>query len=554
METRELYERVRKEKVSVSVVDGNLHLTGPSRAITPGLIAEVRAAKSEFIAFLLGPGEAAADPVPLPESALYPMQFIQRGRYAMYKLMPKCLNPYISKEVDTFNINNSYVYSGLDAACFYRAFSALVARYEILRTTFLTVNGQPAQQVHPFDPVKNYVDSLDLRAHESPAAELDRIRRSHKQHGFDFEAGPLFLATLVQTTGTDFVFLFTLNHIISDAFAVGFMETEFMVLYGDLVRGKEPALPPVGLQPKDFAAWEDAILRSEKGQKIRRYWKTELAGLGNFYPLRRWYAPSVPADLPAVSYRQDFRAALEANFAGTTEGDYRSTVGRYHRARSRPGNLIRVVIGEAVYQDLKALSVAGNASMSSLAVATLNLLQYRLSSLAETVVGLHLTNRLAHPRLAKISGCMSNTILVRSMVDPAVPVVDYVRTVQQKISGAYDCMIYPFECVLSDLDLSLDAIGSIYLNYIDRNLIHGDSIHDFSTWYAEDWGISFFELDFNIVEFRNGFELTCRYRKDLFGFATARDIVHLFESLLQGMAAAPGSDLRTVLAAAGPAL
>jgi hypothetical protein len=422
-----------------------------------------------------------------------------------------------------------------------------VERYEILRTTFVTVDGEPMQKVSPFDRDRDYVTHVDLRPHANPDEALDAIRRSHKQHKFNFETGPLFLATLVQCSDNDFAFLFTLNHIISDAFAVGFMETEFMAVYRDYVQGRPHSLPPIGLQPKDFATWETAVLQGEKGQKFKRYWKTELTGLTNFFAFRHLYRQPAATDLNVVSYREDFRKTLAANFSGVSDQAYEGVVGLYHRAQSRTGNLIRIVIDEPVCLRLKALCGRVNASMSTLSVVALNLLQHHLARHRETVIGLHLTNRLMHPALARISGCMSNTVLVRTSVDPAVTVAEYIRTTQQKISGAYDYMMYPLERVLSDLDVSLDAVGGIYLNYIDTNIIQQAELHDFSRWYQENWGICFFEFDFNIVEFRNGLELTCRYRKDLYDFATAECVVNLFESLLEAMVTAAGQTLETVL-------
>ncbi len=132
METRELYERLRREKVWVNVVEGKLHLTGPAQALTPGLVEAIKPRRNDLVAFLLSPGPAPADPVRTEEKEYYPMQFIQRGRYAMYKLMPACTNPVVSKEIDTFNINNFYVYSHLDTGSLSRAFATLVERYEIL--------------------------------------------------------------------------------------------------------------------------------------------------------------------------------------------------------------------------------------------------------------------------------------------------------------------------------------------------------------------------------------------------------------------------------------
>src|SRR5207248_9515460 len=73
----------------------------------------------------------------------------------------------------------------LDAAALRRALDRIIARHEALRTTFLTVDGQPVQKIAPAEESRLQLLEHDLRGHEHAEAELVKLVEEEAGAPFD---------------------------------------------------------------------------------------------------------------------------------------------------------------------------------------------------------------------------------------------------------------------------------------------------------------------------------------------------------------------------------
>ncbi|MEI2275842.1 condensation domain-containing protein [Sphingobacterium sp. ML3W] len=67
-------------------------------------------------------------------------------------------------------------------------------------------------------------------------------------------------AHLYRTGPSEWVFLCTMHHIISDGWSMGIMVKEVLSLYGSLSSGLVVDLPSLELQYRDYASWESGHL------------------------------------------------------------------------------------------------------------------------------------------------------------------------------------------------------------------------------------------------------------------------------------------------------
>ncbi|HET9228803.1 MAG TPA: condensation domain-containing protein, partial [Thermoanaerobaculia bacterium] len=136
--------------------------------------------------------------------------------------------------------------------------SRVVARHEILRTTFPDVDGEPFQQIHPPAPVPMPV--VDLSALPEPEEEAKRLALEEARRPFDLSRGPLIRALLLRI-GEERRTVVNLHHIVADGWSQQVLLRE--------VLGAAPELP---LQYADFAIWQ-------REQPVRLdWWRQELAG------------------------------------------------------------------------------------------------------------------------------------------------------------------------------------------------------------------------------------------------------------------------------------
>src|SRR5262249_3870333 len=146
--------------------------------------------------------------------------------------------------------NSAYNSSGgirlsgtLNVAALRRSLDEIIARHEVLRTTFHLRNGSPVQVVHSPEPFALAV--LDYSRFESDVREreLQRLACTGAEQAFDLGAGPLLRGVLVRMGDDDHVLLLTIHHIVSDGWSVGVFARELSVLYENFSAGRPSPLP-----------------------------------------------------------------------------------------------------------------------------------------------------------------------------------------------------------------------------------------------------------------------------------------------------------------------
>ncbi|HSF41611.1 MAG TPA: amino acid adenylation domain-containing protein, partial [Thermoanaerobaculia bacterium] len=181
----------------------------------------------------------------------------------------------------------------------------VVARHEVLRTTFAVADGRPVQGVHPELRLALPVADLSGLPEDARTPEADRLAREEAARPFDLARGPLARTTLLRLGREHHVALFTLHHIVSDGWSMGVLVQEVGALYAAFLRGERPALPELPIQYADFALWQRQHLAGGVLAGQIAFWKEHLAG-----------APPV-LDLPSDRPRppvQRFRGARVSTF------------------------------------------------------------------------------------------------------------------------------------------------------------------------------------------------------------------------------------------------
>jgi non-ribosomal peptide synthetase component F/acyl carrier protein len=191
----------------------------------------------------------------------------------------------------------------LDIAALQRSVDRLVARHEVLRTTFAERDGEVVQIVHPPAPVELPLIEVDS------AEAADELLFEEAGAPFDLERGPLLRLLLVRLQEDEHRLLRLNHHIISDGRSWEVFFEELILLYEADRRGEPPPLPAEKpLQYADFAAWEQRTLRpdSRRWREDVAWWRANLEGV----PLR--------TPLPFARRDPDERAAAADGVAWLT--------------------------------------------------------------------------------------------------------------------------------------------------------------------------------------------------------------------------------------------
>lgn len=291
----------------------------------------------------------------------------------------------------------------LDTKRFEQAFYDLIQRHEILRTSIHFIKGELMQKIHP---------SIDFRIHYIDATEEDAAnwQKGFSQR-FQLKEAPMFRVTLARIHEKKHMFIFDIDHIISDEISMDVLFHELILLYNG------ESLPPLRVQYKDFAEWHAALLRSEAIVQQRRYWLEQFQG----------------GTVPALSMPTDFPRENTLSFEGErVTFSFDSTLTK----------AMKEYIQEKQVTDYWFL------------MAVFNVVLAKYSSQEDIVVGVPITGRF-HPDVEQVMGMFVNVLPLRSFPRGDKTFDQYLDEVKEKLLTLYANQHYPFDRIVEDLKLPI---------------------------------------------------------------------------------------------------
>ncbi|HVK86707.1 MAG TPA: non-ribosomal peptide synthase/polyketide synthase, partial [Kofleriaceae bacterium] len=166
----------------------------------------------------------------------------------------------------------------LDVEALRRAFEDVIARHEVLRSTFPTVEGLPRVEIRAPGTWQLPLVDVSVRMAAARDAELAWISRAETERPFDLAAGPLLRTLLVRMSPTEHVVLVTLHHIVFDGQSIGLFWHEVEELYSARVEMRPASLAALPIQYVDHAHWQRSWLTGDVLGGQLGYWKEHLRG------------------------------------------------------------------------------------------------------------------------------------------------------------------------------------------------------------------------------------------------------------------------------------
>ncbi|MFF7633575.1 amino acid adenylation domain-containing protein [Kitasatospora sp. NPDC008050] len=233
----------------------------------------------ELAAAMAAAGAPAAGPeLTRRKAATAPLSGLQRGLWTHAQFNPDSTAYHIPW---VFELDGP-----LDPTVLQLALDGLVARHEVLRTTFAAERGEPRQVIHPERPVPIAVTDLSAGQDEGHEAAVTAAVEQDARAPFSMADGPLFRVRLIRHGAERSTLVAVFHHIIWDESSLGVFERELGELYAAAVGGGEPGLAQLPVQYADYSSWQQEMPQ----QRHLDYWAEQLRG-----------APAVtvlPADRP----------------------------------------------------------------------------------------------------------------------------------------------------------------------------------------------------------------------------------------------------------------
>jgi amino acid adenylation domain-containing protein/FkbM family methyltransferase len=227
-----------------------------------GLAARIEAA------LRAGQGVERPPIVPAPRDGDVPLSFAQQRFWFLHQLDP---------ESPAYNSPKAVRLSGhLAVAVLERTLGEVVRRHEVLRTTFPAVNGCAVQRIASAG--RFLLPVVDLSGLPEPVRESEsaRLAGEEARRAFDLARGPVLRTTLLRQRAEEHTLLFSLHHIVSDAWSLGVLLREVAVLYSAFLEDRPSPLPELPVQYADIAHWQRRWLSGEALERELAYWRRQI--------------------------------------------------------------------------------------------------------------------------------------------------------------------------------------------------------------------------------------------------------------------------------------
>ncbi|MGB5978544.1 MAG: amino acid adenylation domain-containing protein, partial [Cyclobacteriaceae bacterium] len=418
------------------------------------------------------------------------------------------LDKYEDNQI-AYNISGAFKFEGLDKKVFERVMQVIVNRHESLRTTFITIDGEPRQKIHDGDSLGIKLDHLDLS--DIPLSEdvITGQLQKEMDSPFDLVNGPLVRMKLLQFASGTYAFIFTMHHIISDGWSMRILIEEVDMLYKAFNAQRQNPLEPLRIQYKDFVHWQNRSIE----EKEEQYWLQKLSGDLNWINLPRDYA--------------------EVDYHAFKGGEVSSMLGREEKDK------------------LVNLARQNNTSLSNVLFTIFNILLYNISNQKDIVVGIAIANRI-HPEIEKIVGFFVNTLVIRTRISEDSEFEDTLNQVSENMIEAFDNQNYPFDLLVRKLNperiTNKQPVFNVlygFQNFTDVEVIEKTEQKEASTIspndnnklvvnaFSQKVNSSKFDLTFFVYEEEMGIRLSFEYNSELFKESTISKWLMYFEKFVR---------------------
>jgi len=393
--------------------------------------------------------------IPVEKKEYYLSSSAQKRLYILQQMNP---------DSTAYNLPEIFpLAAGTDPGKIEEAFKQGIKRHESLRTSFHLVKNTPVQKIHDhvefeieyfgqdseafgrsdIDGTEGFAPMSNAHLPEKPAVRSSQPVTAFINsfiRPFDLTRAPLLRVGLVElphtpdalrghTSGTlptpaalrghpskegrehKYILLVDMYHIIADGFSLEILKKDYQALYN------EEGIPPLRLQYKDFAVWQEG--EREKGNLKRQeeFWLKEFAG-----------------EVPVLDLPYDYPRPLVQSFEG---------------------NIVNFEISAEETRGLNAVAQQEGGTLFMVLAAVFNILLSKLSGQEDIVVGTPIAGR-RHADLENIIGMFVNTLALRSYPVGDRTFRQFQKDIKEKLLMVVENQEYPFEELVDKLSVKRD--------------------------------------------------------------------------------------------------
>ncbi|MEC4812262.1 MAG: amino acid adenylation domain-containing protein [Scytonema sp. PMC 1069.18] len=417
-----------------------------------------------------------------------PASYQQRRLWFLYELEPTS---------SAYNICAVFRLDGLlEIEALQLAFQQLQQRHESLRTTFMTVDGEPWQKIH-----LNVLSELIIEDwRDVPETEIEQrisaIAPRESQYSFDLEKGPLSRMRLYRVTPVQNILALTFHHIIADGWSLGIIIEELATLYHFALQGDVTGLEELKIQYADYAIWQKEKYSDSVLEAHLAYWEKQLA------------------QLPVLQFPTEFPRP---------------------RLQSFQGDLFSFSIPDSLTADIRQFTQNEDVTLFMTLMAAFSVFLGRYSGQEDIPVGTSIANRPGIDS-ERLIGFFVNMLVIRADLSGEPSFRTLVKRVKETVLQGFEHTDVPFETLVERLHVDRDTsrnplfqIAFTLLNAPKTQLTTGS----LAVTPLANQEAARFDLELFVTETQESLSAVFSYNTDLFSRETVESFARHFCNLLE---------------------
>jgi len=321
------------------------------------------------------------------EREYYPVTKEQLSMYLSYEINPESIG---------FNVPCAYLIKGkLKKEQLEKAFKDLINKHEILRTSFVKVDGKVMQKINDYSNFK-------IVYLENKGQTIEEVREYFVKP-FNLEEDSLIRAAILNKNEEEHILFLDIHHIVVDGASIGILAKELMMAY------KGIKLSPLDYQFKDYSLWREKKNALEK-DKEEAYWLNKIDDTIK------------PLDLKTTYPRKN-------------------TV-------SENGDYIIEMLDKEESNSIKELLNEWNCTLFQFMMLVYYVTLSQKSGSNDMVIGA-VTYGRENLKVADLIGLFIKTLPVRIALKEKISIKEFVEVIKDNVMGAIDNQGYPIDEIIS---------------------------------------------------------------------------------------------------------
>ena len=334
---------------------------------------------------------------PAPQQEFYPLSPAQQRLYILQQMDPAGTS-YNTPQALEFKAEP-------DIERLENTFHRLLARHQILRTSFHLIDGRPLQKIHPSVPF-----AIETESYSDGEAAIDKFLRPFSLD----EAPPLRVGLLRGGDGTD-ILVVDMHHIITDGMSQRLLIKDFLELYAGRT------LPELDIQYRDYVVWNAGEERQETIARQQEFWMDTLSG-----------------ELPRINFPTDFPRP---------------------KVQSALGGCYKFFIRKETKDRLQRLAAQMDVTLYMLLLTVFNIFLSKTGNQQDILVGTPVSGR-RHADLESMMGLFVNTLVMRNRVQRNESFAALLQETKKTALSAFENQEYQFEELVEKITVTRDVSRS----------------------------------------------------------------------------------------------